>query len=387
MRSRLPAIACLALLATAGCRIDPRITALEQENFQLENRIYELEDTVAQYERELGTCRGATSVAPVETAPGAPSEIRAPATEAPRATAPNGGRDRPAAPAQPGRVTPPKTYLPEQALPPGQVPEIFRTRPGTQPPQGPSGPLPGPAGPPSGTQPESGDGTRRRVGWSAGGETTRVTSIALNRMFTGGYSAAGKPGDDGITVAIEPRDAAARLVRAAAPVSVVVLDPAVEGPAARVARWDFTEEQIAAMMQDMRLSEGIHLAMTWPGTPPAHGRLHLYVRYVTADGRKLQADAPIEVNVAGREVRRWNSTAPAEPPADQSGRNETRWRRGAAPLVEPPTPQAAEAAAPAAGDQLRLASRPEPPPDRTAETASPTSEPQRRRPTWSPERK
>ena len=35
--------------------------------------------------------------------------------------------------------------------------------------------------------------------------------------------------------------------------------------------------------------------MAWPDGPPKHHKLHVFVRYVTADGRKLQTDGPIDV--------------------------------------------------------------------------------------------
>ena len=53
--------------------------------------------------------------------------------------------------------------------------------------------------------------------------------------------------------------------------------------------------------------------MAWPDGPPKHHQLHVFVRYVTADGRKLQTDRPI--NVAPREPpARW---AVAAVPADR----------------------------------------------------------------------
>ena len=92
--------------------------------------------------------------------------------------------------------------------------------------------------------------------------------------------------------------------------SVVVLDPALrdeEGKAACVARWDFTAAETAAMFRRSGANRAIHLTMTWPGDPPKHGKLHLFVRYVTADGRKLEADQPIEVALPGEKSARWDS--------------------------------------------------------------------------------
>ena len=90
----------------------------------------------------------------------------------------------------------------------------------------------------------------------------------------------------------------------------------VGGEAARVARWDFTAAETAAMFRRTGAGAAIHLTTAWPGDPPAHRKLHLFVRYVTADGRKLQADAPIEVALRGDKTARWTpSDRPGEPPA------------------------------------------------------------------------
>ena len=120
---------------------------------------------------------------------------------------------------------------------------------------------------------------------------------------------------------VEPRDRAGRTVDAPADMSVVVIDPALEGNAARVARWDFTAAETAAMFRRSGSSLAIHLTMAWPGDPPAHHKLHLFVRYVTADGRKLQADQPIEVALAGDRTTRWTPSdrRPSRPSRGASG--------------------------------------------------------------------
>ena len=345
MKARTLAIFALALLAAAGCRSDPRIAPLEQELRLQEDRIYELEDLVARYEQALADCQGQT---PVQDGPA----IMQPPSGPPASPAPDAS----------GRVEMPRVEMPAEPAPPGQVPQTLRTSPGSQPPS-----------PSEAAAPSRGD-------WRSGAGSRQVARITLNGLFTGGYDADGRPGDEGITASIEPRDADGRLVAAAAPVSMALLDPAQQGEAARVARWDFTAEEIAAMGQTARMSEGIHLAVTWPGKPPAHERLQLFVRYTTADGRKLEVDQPIEVEIAGRQARRWTTAAPvARPPEPSRPAVSPARRADPAPTRSwSPAPQAAQApAAPA-----RTAARPAKPP---AEPSEP-SQPRRKRPAWSPYR-
>ena len=98
---------------------------------------------------------------------------------------------------------------------------------------------------------------------------------------------------------IEPRDARGRLLDAPADIQVVALDPALTGQEARVARWDVTAAEASARLGDGP-DRGIHLNLPWPDRPPAHNKLHLFVRYLTSDGRKLQADGLVEVALPGR---------------------------------------------------------------------------------------
>ncbi len=139
----------------------------------------------------------------------------------------------------------------------------------------------------------------------------RVTSIHLDSRLTGGYNHDNTPGDEGIALAIEPCNAAGRYVPLPGAVSVVVLDPARHGEAARIARWDLTEEDVTRELRKTVAGRGIHLELPWPDGPPDHSRLRLYVRYTTLDGRDLEADRQIIVRPPGELVHGW-TPAPAD---------------------------------------------------------------------------
>jgi hypothetical protein len=142
-----------------------------------------------------------------------------------------------------------------------------------------------------------------------------VAAIVLDRHLTGGIGMETSEGDTGLLVVVEPRDAAGRMLDAPAEMSVVVLDPALQGNAVRIARWDFTPDETATMFRRTGAAQALHLTMTWPEKPPIHGKLHLFVRYVTLDGRKLEVDQPIEVALPGDKTARWTRNEhPTEPP-------------------------------------------------------------------------
>jgi hypothetical protein len=362
----------LALSVIAGCRSDPAIPILERELRHKEDEIYrlramvdEMQDCPAYSERDARPSRPANAESGESRRHrGAPDAGKSPMVELP---------------GQPTLEVPKELHVPAGASP-LDAPEVPKGIEGPSQPLGPPKPdlnrrssarpmpserdeMDGPA-----LDQEMGEARSRpgRItlasrGGSAtpfkpSGDSRRVAGIALNRAMTGGISAEKGVGDQGVLVVVEPRDRAGRTIDAPAEMSVVVIDPALEGNAARVARWDFSAAETAGMFRRAGSAQAIHLATVWPAGPPAHNKLHLFVRYVTADGRKLQTDAPIEVALPGDKTARWN-------------RNDRRPDRNPPPEpredVPPPTARV---------------------PGPTPHTAPPSDNAVSRRPVWSPER-
>ena len=136
-----------------------------------------------------------------------------------------------------------------------------------------------------------------------------VAGLTINQQLTGGYDNDQQPGDDGVMVCIEPRSAQGEVVELRGPLSIVLLDPALEGDAARVARWDLAENEATAHFHRTPQGTGIQLELPWPTGTPAHRQLKLFVRSTLADGRKFDASKDIEIIGAGEQVRRWTRSA------------------------------------------------------------------------------
>ena len=349
MRAWQLAIFCLTCLAVAGCRTDPAVALLERENRDLEDQLYQLADLVENCRRKNAALRGQLQCRETET----------------------GG------PAVPGDVQSPTVELPSVEMPAERFLDRFQDQDPIDAPKT----LPGPAesNPPKRTTPpEDGDPATGDASVVSPADNTRVALITLNDSLTGGCNVDGRAGDEGITVVIEPRGSDGRLVDAAAPVSIVVLDPALSGQATRLARWDFTADQIAATYHKTPSSGGIHLEMVWPGALPVHSQLQVFVRYTTDDGRKLEVDKSIDVDVIVRQARRLSSVGPSGP-APGASRTAARWQgRPSAVTRLPPTEPAPPASLPAKpADSVFLAAQPPP-----AQTT-----PKRQRPVWSPHRR
>lgn len=144
-----------------------------------------------------------------------------------------------------------------------------------------------------------------------------VTHLHLNPLHTCGTDFDHSPGDDGLTILLEPRNGANQYVPLAGTVSVVVLDPNKNGDDTRIARWDFTPAETAEKLQ-RGTNRGIQLKLPWPAKPPENARLDVFVRYETADGKKLQAEKEVIVALPGQFSERWTPR-----PADRKRRSRT----------------------------------------------------------------
>jgi len=304
-------VAATVCLIVTGCRIDPRIAQLERANRLLEDEIYrlrwELKDCQTAGGRSVS--RDETWSLPLELADEADADQGDARSEPPRYAAP------------PLRI---EGSLEE--VPPGDALDYLRNRRATEPPQPPpdeslDGPrLPGPESAPHDLSPPD-----ESTGWEIAppkpavlGDNRLVAQIALAPERIRGYGAPGQLRDEGMIVVVEPLDAAGVPLDVPGEVSVVVLDPALQGEAARVARWDFSAAETAELIR--RGGPGIELTLPWPDDSPQHADLHVFVRYVTADGRKLEVDSPIRVASFLPSTPSRHYAESAQPPAEPAPR-------------------------------------------------------------------
>ncbi|PHS11535.1 MAG: hypothetical protein COA78_09590 [Blastopirellula sp.] len=188
----------------------------------------------------------------------------------------------------------------------------------------------------------------------------RIDSIKLSPRLTGGYDFDDTPGDEGVMVVLEPRNKLGQYISKAAPISVVVLDPAYQGDAAYVARWDFETIETAKYLKESLFGRGIHLKLPWPNGLPKHEELLLFVRYKTIDGTQLQEKKNILISLPAELSARWTPNIDTQ---NQAIADSTPITSGNS--VESPTPAAVSPAVT------------QPAPSRSVETIG-------SRPVWSP---
>lgn len=398
------AILSAASLALLGCRSDPNVPILERELRLQEDKIYQLEGQLAEHRAALEACRRQAGAPGVCPAPG-----RAPAEGQ------TGPALTPTGPPEPVTPQPPIVELPSQ--PQSQLPETLRPKatppaaeepkvePSAPQPSAPQPSAPPPSAPPpaapAGSEPARPHGSAGRtrakpvsrpaptparpLAASARNPSStpvpavasgRVERIVLNPSLSGGLNADGKPGDEGLTLLIEPQDSHGRTLARAAPVSIVVLDRQARGEAARVARWDFSAEQVAKRLRRTSVGSGIYLELPWPLQAPAHGELQVFVRYTPDEGRRLEAEMPLAIELAGQ-PKQWT----AAQPGSKRGRVATQTQPEPSPVAAKPVaakPAPVVEVAPSPPLEAKRESRPA--------DQQPVSRPQVRRPVWSPNR-
>lgn len=286
MQIRHRAIVLLAGLLAVGCSHDPYRDAyfdmLNAEKRVLEDRLYEAEDNYEQAYQELQACRARQ---PQDAPPRSqsPQSVQPPADEPdlPDVELPPGFNDS-AGRRGDRRTSAPSTFLASAPIRPQEpVSEA--------PPQEPI------------RDSEDEPPTDRRV-----------ASVYLNPRRTGGLDLDGRPGDDGLAVLLEPRNELGQYLADPGSLSIVLLDPAKEGDAARFARWDFDPEATARMMSAQGFDRGLLVRVPWPDQPPDSERLHLFARYTDAEGISVEADREIVLNARTLLADRWTPRAVSE---------------------------------------------------------------------------
>lgn len=128
--------------------------------------------------------------------------------------------------------------------------------------------------------------------------------------------------DDGLTVVVEPRTAAGEMVEVDGEFAIIALDPTLQGPQAKVARWDFPADKVANHFKGTQPGGGFHFPLEWPGPRPSSNRLDLYVRLTLPDQRQFVAEYSLEPTGAAPPIGNAQSPdpepvgAPTVPPSD-----------------------------------------------------------------------
>lgn len=294
MRIAYLAPVALAALAVLGCRsggagnqelIERELRFQETELYHLQDQLDDACQRLDEAERENASLRKQLAGGSSENKPPSPNkELAVPTVELPP-----GLESVPPAPRHPAHKKAPlplpvPTIEPGMEMAPPAEPAIPESSSGQE--------LPPPSEPPRSFDAQ---GASHETPVPGG----RPMAITVNPQQTVWRATSDRPEADKIAVVFEPRDAEGNIVTASGEVSIVLLDPAVNGPAARVARWDFRAADARKHFRSTSGQQGYHFDLHWPGRPPVHDSLELFVRLKTADGQRLVTNQQIQLQDDG----------------------------------------------------------------------------------------
>lgn len=124
---------------------------------------------------------------------------------------------------------------------------------------------------------------------------TRVIELAFHPAHSRSVNFDDDDADDGLVLLLLPKNERGQMVPAAAALSIVVLDPAREGAAARIGRWDYSAAEIKQKIQPLGTNQGIQLTLPWNGPDPSADRVIVFARYTFENGRQVIGQKEIYV--------------------------------------------------------------------------------------------
>jgi hypothetical protein len=123
----------------------------------------------------------------------------------------------------------------------------------------------------------------------------KAEAIKFNMMLTSGANRDGEPGDDGISVLLQPVDSQGDLVKLVGEIDLELFDLNREGESQRIGQWHFTIDEVREHWHRGFLSAGYLFQLDWQ-TAPTSPELTLHARFIPPDGRKFDATAQVRVD-------------------------------------------------------------------------------------------
>lgn len=256
----------LCVVGLAGCAQTRAVSDLEAENAQQRERIWKSNMKMEDFRRENESLRKQIAVLESQRG-GAPPRPTAPRTileSSPGYSSNNSGSS---APATTSNALPPSAEPPQATL-----------------------------GEPSSNDPtwlngqniSQNSGSQRTIRVRKADSSAVYTVELLPRKATAIHQ-------EGLHAEFQLKDASGNLVLAAAPVVVMVTDPAQPAEKSRVSKWKYTAEEIAEIINSGEAVLTVPLNMAWEHGCPENLNLELHILYQTSDKRLLRHTVPINL--------------------------------------------------------------------------------------------
>ena len=134
---------------------------------------------------------------------------------------------------------------------------------------------------------------------------TRIVEVKFHPSLCRAVNLDGEGDDDGLSLVLQPLNAAGQFVPLSAELLVVAIDPSRDNSQRPPGRWNFAAEEVKAKLHPIGSSQGVHLNLPWNGTEPQADRLVVFVYYTLPDGRRVVAEQEIFLNNGHRQHTVW----------------------------------------------------------------------------------
>lgn len=123
-------------------------------------------------------------------------------------------------------------------------------------------------------------------------------SVSIHTGLSGRHHHDSDGVEDGLFLVLSVADAAGNPIRCEEAISVVVLDPERSGEEARLGRWNFSAEEVAAYFREHPLPS-IQLPILWREKQPSGESMAIFVRVMTDADQPLETDMLLELKAGG----------------------------------------------------------------------------------------
>lgn len=123
-------------------------------------------------------------------------------------------------------------------------------------------------------------------------------SVSIHTGLSGRHHHDSDDIEDGLFLVLTVADSAGNALRCDEAISVVVLDPARTGEEARLGRWNFSAEEVAAHFRENPLPS-IQLPILWQEKKPSGESMAIFVRVMTDADQPLETDMLLEFKSGG----------------------------------------------------------------------------------------
>ncbi len=127
----------------------------------------------------------------------------------------------------------------------------------------------------------------------------RAEGLRVNTLLTGGLDEDGRPGDELLSLVLEPHDAEGQTLKLPGDVTIEVSDPAAD-EAESVGEWTFSADDVRKSWHSGFIVNGFRFRLPLPTALP-HETLVVHARLSTTDGRVFDATETVKVRVTSAE--------------------------------------------------------------------------------------